>query len=245
MSGLSLMSVGSMVNTKEATAEAGDVLNGKTFFAGDYHIKTGTMPNKGAWNDSVAMNGSVTIPAGYHNGSGKVRGPNITDNGAWNDSVAMNGSVTIPAGYHNGSGKVRGPNITDNGAWGATINPGSSVTIPAGYHNGSGRITANSCKVRVLEATASDSGYHGPNHSGSASVNIGGLGTIVGVYAGIGGSSIYDQNMSGGKHNSSISISGVSISGSTAYATVTWWRSFYGGEYWQCSATVKFFVLYY
>lgn len=211
MSGLSLMSVGSMVNTKEATAEAGDVLNGKTFFAGDYHIKTGTMPNKGAWNDSVAMNGSVTIPEGYHNGSGKVSGPNITD----------------------------------NGAWGATINPGSSITIPAGYHNGSGKITANSCKVRVLEATASDSGYHGPNHSASASVNIGGLGTIVGVYAGIGGSSIYDQNMSGGKHNSSISISGVSISGSTAYATVTWWRSFYGGEYWQCSATVKFFVFYY
>lgn len=177
MSGLSLMPVGSMVNTKEATAEAGDVLNGKTFFAGDYHIKTGTMPNKGAWNDSVAMNGSVTIPAGYHNGSGKI--------------------------------------------------------------------AANSCKVRVLEATASDSGYHGPNHSASASVNIGGLGTIVGVYAGIGGSSIYDQNMSGGKHNSSISVSGVSISGSTAYATVTWWRSFYGGEYWQCNATVKFFVFYY
>ena len=211
MSGLSLMSVGSMVNTKEATAEVGDVLNGKTFFAGDYHIKTGTMQNKGAWNSSVAMNGSVTIPAGYHNGSGKVNGPNITD----------------------------------NGAWGATINPGSSVTIPAGYHNGSGKITANSCKVRVLEATASDSGYHGPNHSASASVNIGGLGTIVGVYAGIGGSSIYDQNMSGDKHNSSISISGVSISESTAYATVTWWRSFYGGEYWQCSATVKFFVFYY
>lgn len=211
MSGLSLMSVGSMVNTKEATAEAGDVLNGKTFFAGDYHIKTGTMPNKGAWNDSVAMNGSVTIPAGYHNGSGKVSGPNIID----------------------------------NGAWGATINPGGSVTIPAGYHNGSGKIAANSCKVRVLEATASDSGYHGPNHSASASVNIGGLGTIVGVYAGIGGSSIYDQNMSGGKHNSSISVSGVSISGSTAYATVTWWRSFYGGEYWQCNATVKFFVFYY
>ena len=137
MSGLSLMSVGSMVNTKEATAEAGDVLNGKTFFAGDYHIKTGTMPNKGAWNDSVAMNGSVTIPAGYHNGSGKVSGPNITDNGAWGATINPGGSVTIPAGYHNGSGKVVSTSVSvsssggSNSVW--TYNDSTTVTVGASF----------------------------------------------------------------------------------------------------------------
>ena len=140
---------------------------------------------------------------------------------------------------------IQAGRMPDNGSWSGTIALGGTLTVPAGYHNGSGKVTAKNCYVRVLEATASNSGYHGPNHSASASVNIGGLGTIVGVYAGIGGSSIYDQNMSGGKHNSSISISGVSISGNTASATVTWYRSFYGGEYWQCSATVRFFVVYY
>lgn len=137
MSGLSLMSVGSMVNTKEATAEVGDVLNGKTFFAGDYHIKTGTMPNKGAWNDSVAMNGSVTIPAGYHNGSGKVSGPNITDNGAWGATINPGSSVTIPAGYHNGSGKVVSTSVSvsssggSNSVW--TYGDSTTVTVAASF----------------------------------------------------------------------------------------------------------------
>ena len=100
MNGLSLMSVGPMVNTKEATAEVGDVLNGKTFFAGDYHIKTGTMPNKGAWNDSVAMNGSVTIPAGYHNGSGKVvsTSVSVSSSGGSNSVWTYNDSTTVTVG---------------------------------------------------------------------------------------------------------------------------------------------------
>ena len=30
------------------------------------------MPNRGAWGTSISPGGSVTIPAGYHNGSGSV-----------------------------------------------------------------------------------------------------------------------------------------------------------------------------
>ena len=137
MSGLSLMSAGSMVNTKEATAEAGDVLNGKTFFAGDYHIKTGTLPTKGAWNGSVAMNSSIAIPAGYHNGSGKVSGPNITDNGAWGATINPGSSVTIPAGYHNGSGKVVSTSVSvsssggSNSVW--TYNDSTTVTVAVSF----------------------------------------------------------------------------------------------------------------
>lgn len=53
------------------TASASDVLTGKTIGT-DIGIVTGTMPNNGAVNQSLAINGTYTIPTGYHNGSGKV-----------------------------------------------------------------------------------------------------------------------------------------------------------------------------
>lgn len=126
-----------------ATATVGDVLAGKTFLAGgNSELQKGTMPEKGAWSSSVGMNSTVTVPQGYHNGTGKVSGPSITNRGAWGSNVAMNSSVTIPQGYHNGSGKVNGPSITNRGAWGTTLNPGGSVTVPQGYHSGGGKVTA-------------------------------------------------------------------------------------------------------
>lgn len=54
------------------TAGAGDVLAGKVIVDKGGNPLTGTMPNWGAVNQSLAINGSYTIPAGYHNGSGKV-----------------------------------------------------------------------------------------------------------------------------------------------------------------------------
>lgn len=55
-----------------ADATAGDVLSGKKFYAGDKVVKTGTMPNNGAWSSSLAPGGSVVVPQGYHNGGGRV-----------------------------------------------------------------------------------------------------------------------------------------------------------------------------
>lgn len=181
----------------------------------------------------------------FAGGNDAIQTGTMPNNGAWGSTVEMNASVTVPAGYHDGTGKVNSESITNNEDWGATLNPGGSVAVPSGYHDGSGKVTAKKCQVKVLDANIVKDGYEGPNHVASVSVNIGGLGTIVGVYAGIGSSSVYDQNASGGKHDSSISISGVSVSGNAASATVTWYRSFYGGEYWKCSATVKFIVVYY
>lgn len=60
-------------------AGAGNVLSGKTFYSTDPKSKTtGTMANRGAWNGTCGTNGSVTIPAGYHNGSGKVTNSQAT-----------------------------------------------------------------------------------------------------------------------------------------------------------------------
>lgn len=58
-----------------ATAAAGDVITGKKFYAGDKEIKAGTMPNQGAWSSSVNAGSSISIPKGYHNGSGIVSSP--------------------------------------------------------------------------------------------------------------------------------------------------------------------------
>lgn len=54
-------------------ASDGQVLSGQTYYNTDAKTKrTGTMPNKEAVNQSLAINGSYTIPEGYHNGNGKV-----------------------------------------------------------------------------------------------------------------------------------------------------------------------------
>lgn len=68
----------SKTKLENTTALVSDVLSGKTFYSGDDTLKSGTMVNRGAWSSSVASGASVTIPAGYHNGSGKVTAGGIS-----------------------------------------------------------------------------------------------------------------------------------------------------------------------
>lgn len=55
----------------DATGTEAEMLAGKTFYAGGQK-RTGSMANKGAVNTALNAGGSYVIPAGYHNGSGKV-----------------------------------------------------------------------------------------------------------------------------------------------------------------------------
>lgn len=55
----------------DASAGAGNILTGKTAYAGGKKI-TGTMADNGAKTASLDCGSSYTIPAGYHNGKGKV-----------------------------------------------------------------------------------------------------------------------------------------------------------------------------
>ena len=50
------------------TAQEKDVLDGMTYLAEDGTLKRGTMPNKGAVNETLSAGGNYTIPEGYHNG---------------------------------------------------------------------------------------------------------------------------------------------------------------------------------
>ncbi len=148
----------------QANAAASDVLSGKTFYAGDKTLKTGSMVNRGieqigggfAWdNDYVYIQ---PIPAGYYYNDNPV-------NSAWNPRVKVQKQkmFDLLGGNHSG--------------WGATINPGESVAIPAGYHNGTGRVYANPATYNgysMVELRAESSGneYVSGNSTAYASGTI-------------------------------------------------------------------------
>jgi hypothetical protein len=58
--------------TSSATVGASDILKDKIGFGKDGVKLTGTMVNNGAVSASLAANGTYTIPAGFHNGGGKI-----------------------------------------------------------------------------------------------------------------------------------------------------------------------------
>lgn len=60
------------VNSQDATVKVAEMLTGKTAYARGSKL-TGTMVNNGAVSLTIdTASGSVTIPQGYHDGSGKV-----------------------------------------------------------------------------------------------------------------------------------------------------------------------------
>ena len=60
------------VNSSVATANAEEVLSGKTF-ARSGEIRTGTMKNNGAVNGTInTKDGTYNVPQGFHDGGGKV-----------------------------------------------------------------------------------------------------------------------------------------------------------------------------
>lgn len=86
------------------TAQAGDILAGKVIVDPDGEPLTGTMPNNGAVSKILPINGSYTIPVGYHNGSGKVTQSIPTKRAATIIPSTAN-QTAISAGYY-ASGNV-------------------------------------------------------------------------------------------------------------------------------------------
>lgn len=124
------------------TAAAEDILAGKKSVDATGAEITGTMTNHGAWTSTQTSNGSVTIPAGYHNGSGEV-----TVNVSSTTTIPTDGDATTPdvltgKTFYSGGSKKTGT-MTNNGAWSTTKTSNGDVPIPAGYHNGSGKVTVN------------------------------------------------------------------------------------------------------
>ena len=107
----------------KGNAEAGDVLAGKTFSNKQSNALTGTMPNNGAWSSSTSGAGTVTIPAGYHNGSGGV-----DCSGAYNAGVAAADARVNTSSASYNSGYTNGKNDGYNSGL-ASGSGGSDVTI--------------------------------------------------------------------------------------------------------------------
>lgn len=88
-------------------AVAADVLQGKTFTNNDGVQYTGTMPNKGAVSAALNAGGSYVIPAGYHNGSGRVTA---------NSLASQTGATATAANISKGkTAWVNGSKITGTG----------------------------------------------------------------------------------------------------------------------------------
>ena len=110
-------SLGKSFFEENITATAGDILSGKVIIGKDGEPLVGTMTNRGIWNSSVGINGSITIPAGYHNGSGKVTNSTATMGGqtitprSTSQTVSCSGRTGnrfSPPGWNEGGGAGAG-----------------------------------------------------------------------------------------------------------------------------------------
>lgn len=96
-----------------------DVLAGKKFSAGSKFNAQGTMPNNGAVTLTPSGNGTVAIPAGYHNGSGIVSQVNVPAANVLTGTTIAGVAGTMP---NQGSPSwTPGPN---------------NILLPAGYYAG-------------------------------------------------------------------------------------------------------------
>lgn len=139
------------------TATTAEVVKGKTFYSTDAGQKlTGTMTDNGAVSKTITpttANQVYTIPAGYHNGSGKVTvagAPTSLING---DAVASN--VLAGKVFFSDSYTAKTGTMANNGAVAQTITPSGEAqeyTIPAGYHNGSGKVSVLAIPAQTVQS---------------------------------------------------------------------------------------------
>lgn len=140
------------MDTSSGDATAAQILSGKKACV-DGSLLTGTMTNNGAVAGTISTSGGTyTVPAGYHNGSGKVTGPtlasligtNVTLSSAanlltGNTAYGKNGTKYTGSMANNGSTTLTASAVTQDDDY-------TYLTIPAnGYYNTSSKVkTANS-----------------------------------------------------------------------------------------------------
>ena len=125
---------GGGVTSDDVTATRADVLAGKTTVTTDSAdaVVQGTMPNNGAVSQTIGINGSYTIPAGFHNGQGRVSQSIPTKAAA--TYYATTSDQTIAAGqYLSGAQTIK--KLTASNLSAGNIKPGVTVTVNNGNTN--------------------------------------------------------------------------------------------------------------
>ena len=124
--------------TLSGNAAAANVLSGKTFYSNSYTKQNGSMTNHGAVAPT-ALNpgGSYTIPAGYHNGSGKVTARALNNQAKSPTEITVGTAITPDSGRDGLSSVTIPSNATITVASNNTLN----ITVPG---NGSSVVNYDS-----------------------------------------------------------------------------------------------------
>lgn len=138
----------SLASQTSANATAGQILSGQTAWVNGSKI-TGSMSNRGAVSQGLGINGSYTIPAGYHNGNGKVtqsipvQGGSTTTPGTANKTIVaanryVNGNIIVAGSSNLTAGNIKkGVNIFGvTGTWEGYIATAQDI-YKYGINNGS------------------------------------------------------------------------------------------------------------
>lgn len=178
-----------ITGTLAMTGNAGDsqVLSGKTYYNTDAKARrTGSMANQGAKTASLNCGGSYTIPAGYHNGSGKVTanslasqtdanaaaGDILSGKTAWVKGSKVTGSMAAQAGGTYKSTTVNqtiscsGKKMTGN-----VVIQGDSKLVPGNIKKGV-TILGITGTWEGYVAAATDLYYMGQNPAGFSRLNL-------------------------------------------------------------------------
>ena len=119
---------GGGVTSDDVTATRADVLAGKTTVTRDSadEVVEGAMVDRGAVSRTIGINGSYTIPEGYHNGQGKVS-QNIPTKGAATYYPGTSGQIIGSGQYLSGEQKIGA--VSQENLIGDNIKPGVTIRI--------------------------------------------------------------------------------------------------------------------
>jgi hypothetical protein len=125
---------GGGVLSSDVTAKRENVLKGTTTITSDSAdaVVEGTMPNNDAVDVSLPVNGSYTIPKGYHNGNGKVK-QSLTTLKATNYYAQTKDQVIAGGRYISGNQWMQ--SVSQSGLAAGNIRSGVNIKVGNGKTN--------------------------------------------------------------------------------------------------------------